>query len=161
MRQKRNNKGFSLVELIVVIAIMIVLVAVLAPVFTKYVEQSRRATDVQNANSIAEAVLTDATDGTLDAALTNATNSGYTSKGGVITGVVKEGYPSSIKSAPKAKGNAVAKNASFTFEYTKDSNTVVVYVTGDTTKTNLTDESKAQAYKDDETSADNKVGAGE
>ena len=63
MRQKRNNKGFSLVELIVVIAIMIVLVAVLAPVFTKYVEQSRRATDVQNANTIAEAILVDAADG--------------------------------------------------------------------------------------------------
>lgn len=161
MRQKRNNKGFSLVELIVVIAIMIVLVAVLAPVFTKYVEQSRRATDVQNANSIAEAVLTDATDGTLDAALADATNSGYTSKGGVITGVVKKGYPTAIQSAPVSKGDAVAKGASFTFEYTKDSNTVVVYVTGDTSKTNLTDEAAAQAYKDDKTSADNKVGAGE
>ena len=62
-QNKKNNKGFSLVELIVVIAIMIVLVAVLAPVFTKYVEQSRRATDVQNANTIASAILVDVADG--------------------------------------------------------------------------------------------------
>ncbi len=36
-----TNKGFSLVELIIVIAIMAVLVGVLAPQFIKYVEQSR------------------------------------------------------------------------------------------------------------------------
>ena len=35
--KKINNKGFSLVELIIVIAIMAVLVGVLAPQFMKYV----------------------------------------------------------------------------------------------------------------------------
>ena len=151
MRQKRNNKGFSLVELIVVIAIMIVLVAVLAPVFTKYVEQSRRATDVQNANSIAEAVLTDAADGSLPTAAEN--------KGTVaVTGHNK---PTAIKSDVVTKGNAVSKGATFTYIYDADANSVKVYVTGDTTATDLTQEAGAQAYKDDKTSADNKVGAGE
>lgn len=37
----KNKKGFSLVELIVVIAIMAVLVGVLAPQLMKYVEKSR------------------------------------------------------------------------------------------------------------------------
>ncbi len=138
-REKKNNKGFSLVELIVVIAIMIVLVAVLAPVFTKYVEQSRRATDVQNANSIAEAVLVDAADGTISADQ---------------TAVVKAGDPSSIKSTPVAKGDAVQKGGSFVYEYTKSSNTVKVYVSTDATadkadKTyDLTNEDQAKAYKD-------------
>ena len=36
-----TNKGFSLVELIIVIAIMAVLVGVLAPQYIKYVEKSR------------------------------------------------------------------------------------------------------------------------
>lgn len=151
MRQKRNNKGFSLVELIVVIAIMIVLVAVLAPVFTKYVEQSRRATDVQNANSIAEAVLTDAVDGALPAAAAN--------KGAVA--VTGDNKPKAIKSEVLTKGNAVSKDATFTYIYDADANSVKVYVTGDTTATDLTQETGAQAYKADETSGDNKVGAGE
>lgn len=36
-RTKRNNKGFSLVELIIVIAIMAILAGVLAPQFVKYI----------------------------------------------------------------------------------------------------------------------------
>ena len=142
-KEKKNNKGFSLVELIVVIAIMIVLVAVLAPVFTKYVEQSRRATDVQNANSIAEAVLVDAADGTIDK--------------DIAATVVDAGKPSSIKSQPVTKGDAVKKGATFTYEYAKSSNTVTVYVTGDTSKTNLATEAGAEAYKNDETADDAKV----
>ena len=43
--KKLNNKGFSLVELIIVIAIMAVLIGVLAPQFLRYVERSRRQTD--------------------------------------------------------------------------------------------------------------------
>lgn len=53
---KKNNKGFSLVELIVVIAIMAVLVGVLAPQFIRYVERSRISTDIQNMDQIKTAV---------------------------------------------------------------------------------------------------------
>lgn len=45
MKKEMNNKGFSLVELIIVIAIMVVLIAVLAPQYLKYVEKSRVASD--------------------------------------------------------------------------------------------------------------------
>lgn len=53
--RKTNNKGFSLVELIVVIAIMAVLVGVLAPQFLKYVERARKSTDVQNVQAMISA----------------------------------------------------------------------------------------------------------
>lgn len=59
MKKEMNNKGFSLVELIIVIAIMAVLVGVLAPQFLKYVESSRVQKDetamgeVLNATKIA------------------------------------------------------------------------------------------------------------
>lgn len=54
-KEKMNNKGFSLVELIIVIAIMAVLVVVLAPQYLKYVERSRNSTDVSNATAIVTA----------------------------------------------------------------------------------------------------------
>lgn len=40
---RKNKKGFSLVELIIVIAIMVALIAVMAPSFVKYVQKSRDA----------------------------------------------------------------------------------------------------------------------
>ena len=40
---RKNKKGFSLVELIIVIAIMVALIAVMAPAFVKYVQKSRDA----------------------------------------------------------------------------------------------------------------------
>ncbi len=44
MRENRkNNKGFSLVELIIVIAIMVALIAVMGPQYVKYVQSSRDA----------------------------------------------------------------------------------------------------------------------
>lgn len=52
---KKNNKGFSLVELIIVIAIMAVLMAVLAPQFLRYVERSRLQSDNTAIGEIANA----------------------------------------------------------------------------------------------------------
>ena len=55
---KKNNKGFSLVELIIVIAIMAILAGALAPALIKYINKSRRSTDVQNADSLRTALQT-------------------------------------------------------------------------------------------------------
>lgn len=52
----KNNKGFSLVELIIVIAIMAVLVGVLAPTYLQYVEKSKKSNDVSTIDSVVNAV---------------------------------------------------------------------------------------------------------
>jgi len=52
----KNNKGFSLVELIIVIAIMAVLVGVLAPTYLQYVEKSKKSNDVSTVDSIVNAI---------------------------------------------------------------------------------------------------------
>lgn len=53
---RENKKGFSLVELIVVIAIMAVMVAVLAPSLLQYVERSRAQKDDSAMSEAANAV---------------------------------------------------------------------------------------------------------
>ena len=55
-KNRRNNKGFTLVELIIVIAIIAVLAAVLAPQYIRYVERSRYSTDLNAVNEIAHAM---------------------------------------------------------------------------------------------------------
>lgn len=55
--KKENNQGFSLVELIIVIAIMGVLIGALAPVMVKYVEKANISSDQQLLDSIYKAVM--------------------------------------------------------------------------------------------------------
>lgn len=69
--QKMNNKGFSLVELIIVIAIMAVLIGVLAPQYLKYVERSRQSADADQVDTFISAVEI------------------YSASNGVVTGKIK------------------------------------------------------------------------
>lgn len=59
---KRDNKGFSLVELIVVVLILGILSVAVAPQIMKWLDKSKIAADRDNANSLkyaAQAALTD------------------------------------------------------------------------------------------------------
>ena len=56
MAKFSKNKGFSLVELIVVVAIMAVLVGVLAPAYLRYVEKARRQTCYWNMDNVVREV---------------------------------------------------------------------------------------------------------
>ena len=57
MKKMNNKRGFTLAELLIVVAIIAVLVAVAIPVFSTQLEKSREATDLANLRSAyAEAV---------------------------------------------------------------------------------------------------------
>ncbi len=65
-RVKKNKKGFTLAELLIVVAIIAVLVAISIPIFTSQLEKSREATDAANLRAayaeVMTASLTEATD---------------------------------------------------------------------------------------------------
>ena len=52
----KKNRGFSLIELIVVVAIMAVLVGVMAPAYLRYVEKARRQTCYSNMDNVVREV---------------------------------------------------------------------------------------------------------
>lgn len=54
----KNNKGFSLVELIIVIAIMAILVGVMAPQLIRYIEKTKESSDIQLLDTVKSAVTT-------------------------------------------------------------------------------------------------------
>ncbi len=64
--KKLNKKGFTLAELLIVVAIIAVLVAISIPIFNTQLEKSREATDAANLRAayaeVMTAALTDAED---------------------------------------------------------------------------------------------------
>ncbi len=62
---RARKKGFSLVELIIVVAIMAALVASLAPAYVKYVNRSHNAVVEAAAESVLQFVKTELSDGSL------------------------------------------------------------------------------------------------
>lgn len=73
--KKNNNKGFTLMEMLIVVAIIAVLVAIAIPVFTNQLEKAREATDEANIRSayaeVMACALTDAPDKTNEVNRTN------------------------------------------------------------------------------------------
>ena len=55
---KKNRNGFTLAELLIVVAIIAVLVAISIPIFSKQLEKSREATDLANVRSAYAQVMT-------------------------------------------------------------------------------------------------------
>lgn len=53
---RKNNQGFSLVELIIVIAIMAILVAIVVPNFIGYIDKARKARDLEMARVLGTAL---------------------------------------------------------------------------------------------------------
>lgn len=58
MKKVKETKGFTLAELLIVVAIIAVLVAVSIPIFTSKLEKAREATDIANLRAAKAAAVT-------------------------------------------------------------------------------------------------------
>ena len=96
--RKNNKKGFTLAELLIVVAIIAVLTAIAIPVFTSQLEKSREATDLSNIRAayaeISAALLTENMN--LENAECKVLN-GLTAK---TTGVSATGFTVTVTSFP-------------------------------------------------------------
>jgi type IV pilus assembly protein PilA len=97
MFKKLNKKGFTLAELLIVVAIIGVLVAISIPIFTSQLEKSREATDMANLRAakaaVVTAILTDSPKaGSAEASLLGGTKVYYDAQNGVLTTAKPNGY---------------------------------------------------------------------
>ena len=70
MKRKRNRSGFTLMEMLIVIALIAVLIAIAIPVFASQLEKSREATDLANVRAAYAQVSTEAQLGNFEATVT-------------------------------------------------------------------------------------------
>lgn len=75
---RKNEKGFTLAELLIVVAIIGVLVAISIPIFTSQLEKAREATDLANIRSAYAECTTAVLTGENDDGVTAGTDGSYT-----------------------------------------------------------------------------------
>lgn len=114
--KKNNKKGFTLAELLIVVAIIAVLVAIAIPVFTTQLERSREATDIANVRSAyAGAVTQYLQNGSADPAVSVSavqTVEGWQTGDGSNPkiGTDISGFADAIELSPSTKGWTVGVN---------------------------------------------------
>ena len=131
-----TNKGFSLVELIIVVAIMAVLIGVLAPQYLRYVEKSRLQKDNTSIAEIADCIkMMSAEEALVDKFSTDATApTTFKFTSGVFTGCGVEELDNELKATIgdfdqiKISSNTYGKTANINIEAVVKADTKVMTV---------------------------------
>lgn len=110
---KMNNKGFSLVELIVVIAIMAILVSVLAPSVLGQIDKAKQSKDITAIDGVANACAIAFADQTLDDESKPTSDEDPIAKAG-ISFTAGEGTPTDGFEAPTTYEESVQTMVGYT-----------------------------------------------
>ena len=86
-RAEKEKRGFTLAELLVVVAIIGVLVAISIPIFTTQLEKARRSVDLYNARAVESVLVNAINDGSVQIAPGTNTNEAY----GIWVTIKREG----------------------------------------------------------------------
>ena len=140
--QKRlGNKGFSLVELIVVIAIMAILIAVLAPTLISKIEESRESTDIKALDEIRQAVVNALSDEDVYKELVNTTSDQTyeydTAKMEISGKNTTNAELQEILESVEFKSNAASASGNKVFVHVSTKGKVYVEITNGTASTSL------------------------
>lgn len=131
----KNNKGFSLVELIIVIAIMAILVGVMAPQLIKYIEKANASADAQLADTVHSAVI----DAALDPEVATAASPGIPASAEIVSNPWQTSSNSPFQKAvceilgvtsTADLSNSLKSNGSHTISVTISGNNVTVTLPG-------------------------------
>ena len=126
-KAKENKKGFTLAELLIVVAIIAVLVAISIPIFNSQLEKSRDAVDAANVRSAyaeASAAYLTETDGTAATYAYNIEGKSSDDKWAQNNGVTMEIAGVQVTMVQGAKSVSVAFNANGTYSITMNTSAV-------------------------------------
>lgn len=108
MNERRGKKGFTLAELLIVVAIIAVLVAIAIPIFSSQLEKSRESTDIANVRSAYAEVMTKYLDTDKEESMTveaQQTQDDWQGKQGTLKTQI-DGQESTIDFNAKTSGNS-------------------------------------------------------
>lgn len=110
----KKKKGFTLIELIIVMAIMAILAAIAIPKFTEFKNTANKKHDITTGRTIANVVNTLNANGSFSGTITNLDINSSNANATLIAGMLENG-------APKAKTTAVKDNTFYVTISTGDS----------------------------------------
>ncbi len=128
MKKLKNSKGFTLMEMLIVVAIIAILVAIAIPTFTNQLEKAREATDMANLRSAYAEVMAAALSNTIDDGKTEngITHSGNTwSKDVTLTQKVDNWITKDLVVGGVTVGQAKA-GATWTVKYDEANGSVTI-----------------------------------